>query len=223
MRAIRRADIAAMVIDATTGVTEQDMKIAGEIEAEGTSCVLVVNKWDLVEKDIAAGKLSFLLRDPKSEDTENDEKVISPNRGVIVSQAMKQFEYHLRKSLFFLNYAPIIYVSALTGQRVLKILDLVKAVNIERNKRVTTGQLNQFLAQVIGRKHPPEPHGKAVKLYYMTQVKSGPPLFVIFVNRPKDLPTSYQKYILNSLREHFGFVGTPVIIKLRERTRESKS
>jgi GTP-binding protein len=220
MRAIRRADIAALVIDASTGVTEQDMKIAGEIEAEGTSCILAVNKWDLVEQDIAAGKLSFLLREPKTDDTENGGKVITPNRGVIVSQAMKQFEHHLRKSLFFLNYAPIIYVSALTGQRVLKILDLVKAVNIERNKRVTTGQLNQFLAQIIGRKHPPEPHGKAVKLYYMTQVKSSPPLFVIFVNRPKDLPASYQKYILNSLREHFGFVGTPVIIKLRERKRD---
>ncbi|MDI6783585.1 MAG: ribosome biogenesis GTPase Der [bacterium] len=222
MRAIRRADIAALIIDAMTGVTEQDIKIAGAIEQEGTSCVLVVNKWDLVEQDIDDGKLSFLIKEPR------EKKVSSPvirgstdngtiNRGLLVSQAMKQFEHHLRKNLFFLNFAPVSFVSALTGQRVLKILDLVKAVNIERNKRVTTGELNQFLAQVIARKQPPAPHGRPIRLFYMTQVKTRPPLFVLFVNKPDELPSSYRKYILNSLREAFGFVGTPVIIKLRGR------
>ncbi|MFB3895915.1 MAG: ribosome biogenesis GTPase Der [bacterium] len=219
MRAIRRADIAALVIDATTGVTEQDMKIAGEIEAEGTSCVLVVNKWDLVEKDIDEGKLTFKKKEHEGK-KEEEAEIVPLNRGLKVSQAMKHFDQHLRSNLFFLSYAPVIFVSALTGQRVLKVLDLVKSVNIERNKRVTTGQLNEFLAQIIARKHPPEPHGRAVKLYYMTQVKTRPPLFVLFINRPKDLPTSYQKYILNSLREAFGFVGAPVTIKLRERKRD---
>jgi GTP-binding protein len=238
MRAIRRADIAALIIDAETGATEQDMKIASAIEQEGTSCVLVVNKWDLVEKDIADGKLSFLIREPSEKKVSSKRNAVSPvsnrkkeppptdhkppaiNKGFIISQAMKQFEHHLRQSLFFLNYAPVSFVSALTGQRVIKILDLVKAVNIERNKRITTGQLNQFLAQVIARKQPPEPKGRQVKLFYITQVKTKPPLFVLFVNHPDDLPSSYQKYILNSLRESFGFIGTPVTIKLRERKRD---
>ncbi|MCX7918494.1 MAG: ribosome biogenesis GTPase Der [bacterium] len=223
MRAIRRADIAALVLDAEIGVTEQDMKIASTIEQEGTSCVIVVNKWDLVEKDIAEGKLVFKEKDEgrktKNENQSNRESPL-PNRGLLISTAMKKFEDHLRSSLFFLNYAPVIYTSALTGQRVLKILDLVKAVHIERNKRISTSELNKFLASVIARKQPPELKGRQIKLFYITQVKTAPPVFVLFVNHPDDLPNSYQKYILNSLRESFGFIGTPVTIKLRERKRE---
>lgn len=184
LKAIERADVVVMVIDATAGVTEQDQRIAGMADDEGKPCVLVVNKWDLVPKD---------------------------------TYTMESFKKEIREKLHHVDYAEMIFTSATTGQRVSKILEMAEAAAQEAQRRITTGVLNQVITEAIALNSPPSRQGRAMKVYYATQVRVGPPTFVLFVNSPDLVSQSYTRYLSNKLRDAFGFRGTPIRVMFRER------
>lgn len=183
--AVERADVVLIMIDAAQGVTEQDTKIAGFAHEKGKAAVIVVNKWDTVDKD---------------------------------GSTVKHFSDKIREDLKYMSYAPILFISAKTGQRVDKLYGMINAVDAEHKRRVPTGLLNDVLADCVMKVHPPSDKGKRLKLKYMTQVSSEPPVFVIFVNDAELFHFSYQRYIENQLRETFGFEGTPIRILAREKS-----
>ena len=177
-KAIRRADVVLMVIDAIDGITEQDQKLAGRIIDEGRACVVVVNKWDAIEKD---------------------------------TYTVYEYKQHVADKLYYLEWADIVYVSALTGQRVTKILDLVNTAAAEHSRRVTTSVINEVLEDAVSWKSPPTSRqGKQGKIYYGTQVASQPPTIALFVNDPKRIGDNYRRYIERQFREQLGFPGTPI-------------
>jgi GTP-binding protein len=135
---------------------------------------------------------------------------------------MEQYEKHIHEHLYFMKYAPIVYTCALTAQRVTNILDTVDKVMLERVKRVQTSELNVFLQSVVDHWQPPEKYAKAVKLLYMTQTDTNPPHFTLFVNLPKAIPDDYLRYIMNCLRERFGFLGTPITINIRPKKKREE-
>ncbi len=182
--AIERSDVVLLVIDAVDGVTEQDAKIAGIAHDRGRGMVIVVNKWDAVEKD---------------------------------EKTTREYEEKIRRVLPFLSYAEIVFVSALTGQRLPKLFEKIDVVIDNQNLRISTGVLNEILAEAVALNQPPSDKGKRLKLYYITQVSVKPPTFVIFVNDKELMHFSYTRYIENKLREAFGFKGTPLKIFIRER------
>jgi GTPase len=182
-KAIERSDVVLLVIDALDGVTEQDQKLAGRINEEGRACVIVINKWDAVEKD------SYTIYDYTQE---------------VMSRMM------------FLDFAPIIFVSALTGQRVTKILDQVDIVAEQHRRRVSTAVLNEALNEATSWHSPPSSRqGKQGKIYYCTQVSSSPPAIVLFVNDPARFNDNYRRYIEKQLRGALGFEGTPLRLMWR--------
>ena len=182
--AVERADVCLIMIDATVGITEQDEKIAGLSHEAGKAAIIVVNKWDLVEKD---------------------------------NSSVKKFTDNIREALAYMPYAPIIFVSAKTGQRVDKLFERINYVNEQACMRISTGMLNDVLNDAVSRVQPPTDKGKRLKIYYMTQVSTKPPTFVIFVNDAELFHFSYQRYIENKLREVFGFSGTPIRIVVRQK------
>ncbi len=184
MRAIERADVALLLIDATSGITAQDTHIAGFILDAWKSTVVLVNKWDLVEKD---------------------------------TYTMDEYTKRIRQELNFLDYVPILFISAKTGQRVDQVLPLALRVQEERLARLTTGQLNRVI-QAAQDAHPAPSHaGRQLRMYYGTQVRSNPPTFMIYVNEPKLAHFSYMRYLENRLREEYHFIGTPIRIVLKPR------
>lgn len=198
LRSVIRADVCALVLDALEGVTSQDMKIAGYIEQVGSGIVLVANKWDLVEKEAQRQKKN-------------------------IKSLFAEFEQYIHSKLDFVNYAPVIFVSALTGERVLQILDLVKAVNLERKKTIASSELNEFLTQAIEKYPPPTTSaGKHIRIRSITQVQTAPPKFAIFCNYPKELPETYLRYLENSIRRSFGFTGTPIKFQVRLAKKKKK-
>lgn len=182
--AVERADVVLMVIDATEGVTEQDAKIAGIAHERGKGIIIVVNKWDAIEK--------------------ND-------------KTMREFEDRVRQILSFMPYAEIVYVSALTGQRLHKMFDVIDMVLENQTLRVATGVLNEIMMEAVAMQQPPSDKGKRLKLYYITQVSVKPPTFVIFVNDKELMHFSYLRYLENRIREAFGFRGTSLKFFVRER------
>lgn len=182
--AVERADVCLIMIDATAGITEQDEKIAGLSHEAGKAAIIVVNKWDIVEKD---------------------------------NSSVKKFTDNIREALAYMPYAPIIFVSAKTGQRVDKLFERINYVNEQACMRISTGMLNDVLNDAVSRVQPPTDKGKRLKIYYMTQVSTKPPTFVIFVNDAELFHFSYQRYIENKLREVFGFSGTPIRIVVRQK------
>jgi len=189
LRAVDRSDAILMLIDAVDGVTEQDKKIAGYADEAGKAIILVVNKWDLVEKD---------------------EKTIN------------KFEKSIREELGFMQYAPTMFISAKTGQRVNKILDLVDFVVEQNSTRVTTATLNTLLREWMHLNPPPTDKGRRLKVRYLTQVGVKPPTFVFFVNDPELMHFSYKRYLENQMRKHFGFEGTPIRIVIRQKDEEKE-
>lgn len=185
MRAIERADVALVLIDAETGITAQDAHIAGYVQDAWKSAVLLINKWDAIEKD------TFTIEDYKKD---------------------------LREKLTFIDYAPMLFLSALSGQRVNKVLPLAVQVGEERLVRLSTAQVNKFLRDAIDRHPPPSKGGRNPKLYYGAQVRSDPPTFLFHVNEPKLFHFSYRRYLENRLREVHGFLGTPIRVLLRKRS-----
>ena len=182
--AVQRADVVLMVIDATEGVTEQDAKIAGIAHERGKGVIIVVNKWDAIEK--------------------ND-------------RTMKEYENDIRHVLSYMPYAEIMYVSALTGQRLNKLYDMIDMVIENQTLRIATGVLNEIMTEAVALQQPPSDKGKRLKLYYITQVSVKPPTFVIFVNDKELMHFSYTRYLENKIREAFGFRGTSLKFFIRER------
>lgn len=188
--AIDNAHVCVLVIDATEGVTDQDAKIAGEAHESGKGVIILVNKWDAVEKE--TGTL------------ENYKKII-------------------REKLSYLSYAPILFISALTGQRVDKLFPIINEVNENNAKRVSTSMLNDVLREAITMVQPPSDKGRRLKIYYITQASVRPPTFVVFCNSAKLFHFSYQRYIINNIRSNFGGLeGTPVRLIIREKKKEDK-
>ena len=182
--AVERADVCLLLIDATEGITDQDEKIAGIAHEAGKATIIVVNKWDLVEKD---------------------------------NNSVKEFTDKIRTSLSYMPYAPILFISAKTGQRLPKLFEFINYVNEQAALRVSTGMLNDVLSEAITRVPPPTDRGRRLKIYYMTQVDVRPPTFVIFCNEAELFHFSYQRYIENKLREVFGFNGTPIRFIIRQK------
>jgi len=184
IRAIENCDVALVLVDASDGLTSQDQHLLEQVFNNRRSALLVINKWDLIEKDsFTADKFTLNI---------NDE--LAKNR-------------HL----------PVIYISALTGQRVHKVLKLVKNGYEESQKRITTSVLNDFLQKIIGQKHPPAKQGKYIKIHYVTQSEIAPPTFIFFTNHPKLIDKSYISYISNRIRDNFGFAGVPFRVKFKKK------
>lgn len=182
--AVERADVCLLMIDANDGITEQDEKIAGIAHEAGKATIIVVNKWDALEKD---------------------------------NGTTGEFTKKIRLALGYMPYAPIIFVSALTGQRVMNIYEMINSVYSESCHRVSTGMINDVLNDAMTRVQPPSDKGKRLKIYYMTQTGVCPPTFVIFCNSEELFHFSYQRYIENCIRDTFGFVGTPIKLVIRQK------
>ena len=182
--AIERADVCLIMIDARDGVTEQDTKIAGLAHEAGKASIIVVNKWDLVDKETGT---------------------------------MEKMRKDIMRDLSFMSYAPIVFISAMTGQRTDRLFELINFANDQSHMRVTTGMLNNVLADAQARVQPPTDKGRRLKIYYMTQTGICPPNFVIFCNSRELFHFSYQRYIENQIRAVFGLEGTPIRIVIRQK------
>ena len=182
--AIERSDVCLILIDANEGVTEQDTKVAGLAHEAGKACIIVVNKWDAIEKD---------------------------------DKTMDRMREDVRRDLSYMTYAPIVFISALTGQRVNRLFELINYVSDQAAMRITTGMLNTLLADATARVQPPTDKGRRLKIFYMTQVGVKPPHFVCFCNDAQLFHFSYQRYIENQIRATFGLEGTPVRLTIRQK------
>ncbi len=187
LAAIDRCDVVLILIDAQEGVTEQDTKIAGYAHNQGKASIVVVNKWDLVEKE---------------------------------TNTMENYRKDVQNGLAYMTYAPIAFVSALTGSRLGKIFDLIEYVSQQHSMRISTGVLNDILNEAITKVQPPSDKGKRLKIMYITQALTKPPTFILFVNDKELAHFSYIRYIENQIRETFGLEGTPVRFIIRERGKE---
>jgi len=183
-KAIERADVALLMIDATTGITAQDAHIAGFILEEWKSCVVIVNKWDAVEKD---------------------------------AFTMEEFTRKIRADLNFVDYVPLLFISAKTGQRVDQVLPMALRVQEERLARLTTSKINEVIHKAQDAHPHPSHAGRQLKMFYGTQVRSDPPTFMIYVNDPKLMHFTYLRYLENQIRDEYGFLGTPIRIVIKGR------
>ncbi len=193
-RAIRRSDVVLLVLDALDEVTDQDLKLAGRIIEEGKAVVLIINKWDAIDKD---------------------------------SYTIYQYKELINSRLYYMDWAEMIFVSAKTGQRVSKILDLAQVAAQEHKRRVSTAVINEVIQEAIARQSPPTTRqGKQGKIYYGTQVSSGPPTIALFVNDPQRFSENYRRYLEHQFRQQLGFTGTPIRLlwkgkKVRQAEKES--
>ncbi len=184
-RAVERAEVCVLVVDASIGVHVQDLKIANQAWEQGTGLIIAVNKWDLIE--------------------EKD------------SNTAVRGERELKERAPFLEFIPFLYVSAKTGQRVPKLLELIVQVAAEREKRVPTAEVNRVLESLVDRQQPPQPVGESVRLLYASQIGTAPPRFAIVSNRPEAIPESYERYLTNGFRAAWQFTGSPVTLKFRRK------
>lgn len=188
--AIRRCDVALLVIDAVDGVTQQDTKIASMVKDEGKCLIIAVNKWDLIEKDTGT---------------------------------LEKYHKQVLNDLKFVDYAPVLFISALSGQRLINIWETINQVYEQASKRITTGALNEVIGEAQMSLQPPMSGGRRIKIYYATQQSTLPPVFLLFVNDEKLLHFAYERYLENQLRKAFGFIGTPIRLLLRERKKGDES
>lgn len=185
--AIERADVCLIMIDAQEGVTEQDTKIAGYAHEQGKSSIIVVNKWDIIEKETGT---------------------------------LEEYRKTVHEKLGFMTYAPVLFISSKTGQRVERLYELINFVSNQASFRISTGMLNDVINEAIAIVQPPSDKGKRLKIYYMTQAGIKPPTFIIFINNMELMHYSYERYLENQLRKNFGFEGTPIRFIHREKDRE---
>lgn len=188
LRSVDRADVVLMVINAAEGLLEQDQRIVGYAHEQGKGIILVVNKWDLIEKD---------------------------------DKTYTTFEKKIRSELLFLQYAPMVFVSAQTKQRINKIIEIVNFVSEQQNLRISTSVLNEIIRDAVQLNPPPTDKGRRLKILYATQSGVKPPTFVLFVNEPEIMHFSYQRYLENKIRENFGFEGTSIKFVVKKRNEES--
>jgi len=191
LRSLERCDVALILLDGYEGLTEQDARIAEYAAESGRALIILVNKWDLVEKD---------------------------------AHTLAQYQKRIYREMKTLDYVPVIFISALTGQRVSKVFAAIDEVIAEHRRRIATAELNQWLKEAVQSHSPPLHGSRIVKLYYISQVAVAPPSFVLFTNEPRGIDESYQRYLLHRLREKYGFKGTPLRLFLRQRKggRETK-
>ncbi|HEX7713930.1 MAG TPA: GTP-binding protein, partial [Bacillota bacterium] len=182
LRAMERSDVVILVVDATTNLTEQDLKIAGLIKDAGKACIIGINKWDLVEKN---------------------------------EKTTEEYSKKIRNDLEFMDYAPLVFISAVTGERLNRMMDLVDQVMANYSLAISTNHLNQLIGEATALHNPPSNKGRPFKIYYTQQVKTKPPTFLFTVNDPDGFHFSYRRYLENRLRETFGFIGTPLRFQIR--------
>ena len=182
--AIRHADVCIIMIDAEVGITEQDVKICGYVHEQGKPSVIVMNKWDLIEKD---------------------------------TNTINAFNDKLKEELKFMDYFKAVFVSAKTGQRTDKVIDICTTVLENAKRKITTGQLNDLILDCVRSNEPPSINGKRLKIKYATQIGDTPPTFILFVNETALMHFSYKRYLENCLRRAYDFSGTPIKINVRER------
>lgn len=182
LRAVERSHVVVLVLDASEEIAEQDLKIAGIIKDANKACIIVVNKWDLLNKS---------------------------------EKTVEQFTEHLRYQMEFLDYAPVIFLSAKTGHHLQKLIPLIDQVMENYNFRISTNKLNQIVTEAIALHHPPSHKGRVFKIYFSNQVAVRPPTFVFTVNDPDGFHFSYQRYLENQLRERFQFIGTPLKLETK--------
>ncbi len=187
--AVEKADVCLVMVDANEGVTAQDERIAGLAHNSGKSSIIVINKWDSLEKD---------------------------------NSSVNNFKKNVYTALGYMRYAPVAFVSALTGQRVDKLYPMINEIHANANRRITTGLLNDFLSEVTSRVQPPSDKGRRLRIYYMTQTGVCPPTFVLFCNDAELFHFSYQRYIENCLREAFDFSGTPIRFVIKQKGENPK-
>ncbi|MBQ9081832.1 MAG: ribosome biogenesis GTPase Der [Clostridia bacterium] len=187
--AVRRADVCVLVVDATQGLTEQDTKIIGYVHEQGKPSVIVMNKWDLVEKD---------------------------------TNTINRFEERLKEDLKFMSYFKSVYISAKTGQRAEKVLEVADTVYANATKRVSIGELNDLIMDAVRINEPPSYNGRRLRFYYSTQASGTPPTFVFFVNDENLLHFSYERYLENTIRDAYDFTGTPIRLILRQKKGEEQ-
>ena len=187
LKSLERCDVAVILLDGFEGLTDQDARIAEFAEENGRALILIVNKWDLVEKE---------------------------------TSTLEQYKKRIRKEIKTLDYVPILFISALTGQRVSKLFETIDMVISEHRKRIATAELNQWLQEIFQNNPPPLAGSRTVKLYYISQVATAPPTFVLFTNEPRGITEPYLRYLMRQLRERYGFAGTPLRILLRGRKKE---
>ena len=187
--AIERSDVCLMMIDATEGVTDQDAKIAGHAHEAGKGIIIVINKWDEIEKE---------------------------------NGTFERFKKDIYNKLAYLTYAPIIFISAKTGQRVNKLFELINSVASQNSMRIPTATLNQVINEAIAITQPPTDKGRRLKILYATQASTKPPTFIIFVNSKELFHFSYERYLVNQIRKEFGLTGTPIRVIAREKRDEEE-
>jgi GTP-binding protein len=184
MQSIQKCDVAILIVDATTGLEAQDMKIVAEAVNLNKGLIIAVNKWDLIDKD---------------------------------TNTARSFELDILDKLKNLDYIPIIFISALTKQRIFKVIDIAKSVYNERSKTIKTSELNRFLKEVLEKYAPPSMDRREVKINYCTQIKANPPVIAFYCNAPKSVKPNYRAYLENQLRQRFGFLGVPLSLAFRKK------
>ena len=184
LAAIRRCDIALIVVDAERGLSEQDVRIAGYVHEEGKASVLIINKWDTIEKD---------------------------------TYTVEEFKKKMLVDLAFMSYVPMLFISAKTGQRVNKVMEIADYAYQQNTMRISTGKLNDIVNEAVTMNDPPVNNGRRLRIYYSTQVSIQPPTFVIFVNEPDLMHFSYRRYLENYIRKSFSLTATPIHLIIRKR------
>jgi GTP-binding protein len=199
---ILRCDIAIFVLDAESGITEQDKKVADKIVEAGKACILVVNKWDLMEESVRKAREEEIER-RLSKAHRNEPKYMT---------TLAEFGGWVQEHLFFLDYAPVIFTSAISGFNLERLLEAVRYVAAQLQQKIPTALLNRTLQDAIERRQPVSSHGHRLKFFYAAQVKQAPPTFLLFVNREELFPKAYKKYLADQLRAAFGYEGCPIVM-----------
>jgi GTP-binding protein len=212
---IARSDIAILVLDAEAGVTSQDKKVAGKIEAERKACIIVVNKWDLVQDAV--------LRARQEEIARRQQRNRTHERRVATPTTLGEFGSWVQEQLFFLDYAPVIFTSALEGFHLDRLLEAIRYVAAQLRQKIPTALLNRTLHDAIEERQPVSAAGHRLKFFYATQVRQAPPTFLLFVNRDELFSTQYSKYLASRLRKAFGFEGCPLVLVPKPRPKSIPS
>ena len=204
---IARCDIAVLVLEAEAGITEQDKKIGDRITEHRKACIVVVNKWDLVESSVRAAREAEILRRERKE----------RRRGPKQMTTLGEFGQWVQEHLFFLDYAPVIFTSAQSGFHLDRLLEAVRYVAAQLQQKIPTAILNRALHDAVERRQPVSSHGHRLKFYYATQVSQTPPTFLLFVNRRELFSDQYRKYLADQLRRAFGYEGCPIVLVAKAR------
>jgi GTPase len=204
---IARCDIAILVLDAESGITEQDKKVADKIVTERKACIVVVNKWDLMDQAVRTARVDEIGRRDRKE----------THRGNKVMTTLSEFGAWVQENLFFLDYAPVIFTSARSGFNLDRLLEAVRYIAAQLQQKIPTAILNRTLQDAIERRQPVSSHGHRLKFFYATQVRTAPPTFLLFVNREDLFSNQYRKYLGDQMRAAFGYEGCPIVLVAKAR------